>query len=93
MTPQGPADKPWLQHLGGKEVDTSQVQEGRPLPICFSNAGVDNPWRVVGLTNMQAQVDVLKVDIKEFTVADAQGKDDKQISDINDLRPAASAMR
>ena len=22
MTPQGPADKPWEQHLGGKEVDT-----------------------------------------------------------------------
>ena len=32
MTPQGPADKPWEQHLGGKEVDTSQVQEARPLP-------------------------------------------------------------
>ena len=32
---------------------------------------------------MQAQVDVLKGDIKSFKVADAQGKDDKQISDIN----------
>ena len=32
---------------------------------------------------MQAQVEVLKTDIKSFTVADAQGKDDKQISDIN----------
>ena len=38
---------------------------------------------VVGWINMQAQVDVLKSDIKSFTVADAQGKDDKQISDIN----------
>ena len=45
--------------------------------------GVDNPWRVVGWTTMQAQVEVLKSDIKSFTVADAQGKDDKQISDIN----------
>ena len=32
---------------------------------------------------MQAQVDVLKDDIKSFKAADAQGKDDKQISDIN----------
>ena len=33
--------------------------------------------------NMQAQVEVLKDDIKSFKAADAQGKDDKQISDIN----------
>ena len=32
---------------------------------------------------MQAQVEMLKPDIKSFTVADAEGKDDKQISDIN----------
>ena len=32
---------------------------------------------------MQAQVDMLKSDIKSFTAADAEGKDDKQISDIN----------
>src|SRR5260370_35226768 len=83
MPPGGPADKPWEQHLGGKEVDTSQYKKPGPYRICFSNAGVDNPWRVVGWTNMQAQVDVLKSDIKPFTVADAQGKDDKQISDIN----------
>jgi ribose transport system substrate-binding protein len=24
MTPEGPAGKPWEQHLGGKEVDTSK---------------------------------------------------------------------
>ena len=83
MTPEGPAGKPWVQHLGGKEVDTSKYKKPGPYRICFSNAGVDNPWRVVGWTNMQAQVDVLKNDIKSFTVADAQGKDDKQISDIN----------
>src|SRR5580704_19058601 len=83
MTPQGPAGKPWEQNLGGKEVDTSQYKKPGPYRICFSNAGVDNPWRVVGWINMQAQVDVLKSDIKSFTVADAQGKDDKQISDIN----------
>jgi len=83
MTPQGPADKPWEQHLGGKEVDTAQYKKPGPYRICFSNAGLFNPWRVVGWTNMQAQVDALKDDIKSFTVADAQGKDDKQISDID----------
>jgi ribose transport system substrate-binding protein len=83
MTPTGPEGKPWEQNLGGKEVDTAKYKKAGPYRICFSNAGVDNPWRVVGWTNMQAQVDVLKGDIKPFKVADAQGKDDKQISDIN----------
>ena len=83
MTPSGPEGKPWEQNLGGKEVDTSKYKKPGPYRICFSNAGVDNPWRVVGWTNMQAQVDVLKDDIKSFKAADAQGKDDKQISDIN----------
>ena len=83
MTPSGPEGKPWEQNLGGKEVDTSKYKKPGPYRICFSNAGVDNPWRVVGWINMQAQVDVLKDDIKSFKVADAQGKDDKQISDIN----------
>jgi len=83
MTPQGPAGKPWEQNLGGKEVDTSKYKKPGPYNICFSNAGVDNPWRVVGWTDMKAQVDILKSDIKSFSAADAGGKDDKQISDIN----------
>jgi ribose transport system substrate-binding protein len=83
MKPQGPQDKPWEQNLGGKEVDTSKYKKPGPYNICFSNAGVNNPWRVVGWTDMQAQVDMLKSDIKSFTAADAEGKDDKQISDIN----------
>jgi len=83
MKPQGPEGKPWEQNLGGKEVDTSKYKKPGPYKVCFSNAGVDNPWRVVGWINMQAQVEVDKADIKSFTVADAGGKDDKQISDIN----------
>ena len=82
-TPEGPAGKPWEQHIGGKLVDTSQYKKLGPYRICFSNASLENPWRVVGFANMQAQVEVLKNDIKSFTVADAQAKDDKQISDIN----------
>src|SRR5665213_3761983 len=83
MTPQGPEGKPWEQNLGGKEVDTSKYKKAGPYKICFSNAAVDNPWRVVGWTDMQAQVVADKADIKSFTAADAEGKDDKQISDIN----------
>ncbi|HEX4765001.1 MAG TPA: substrate-binding domain-containing protein [Lichenihabitans sp.] len=83
MTPQGPEGKPWEQNLGGKEIDTSKYKKPGPYNVCFSNAGVDNPWRVVGWTDMQAEVDMLKSDIKSFTAADAEGKDDKQISDIN----------
>jgi len=83
MKPEGPAGKPWEQHLGGKEVDTAKYKKPGPYHICFSNAGVNNPWRVVGWTDMQAQVEMLKGDIASFTHADAEGKDDKQISDIN----------
>lgn len=83
MQPQGPEGKPWEQNLGGKEVDTAKYKKPGPYNVCFSNAGVDNPWRVVGWTDMQAQADLMKADIKSFTAADAEGKDDKQISDIN----------
>jgi ribose transport system substrate-binding protein len=80
---QGPAGKPWEQNLGGETVDTAKYKKPGPYKLCFSNAGVNNPWRVVGFTNMQAEVDANKADIASFTHADAEGKDDKQISDIN----------
>ena len=82
MTPQGPAGKPWEQNLGGTAIDTAQYKKPGPYNVCFSNAGVNNPWRVVGWTDMQAQVGIEKADIKSFQAADAEGKDDKQISDI-----------
>ncbi|MBA4223070.1 MAG: ABC transporter substrate-binding protein [Methylobacterium sp.] len=83
VTPQGPEGKPWEQNLGGEKVDTAKYKKPGPYKLCFSNAGVNNPWRVVGFTNMQAEVDANKADIASFTHADAEGKDDKQISDIN----------
>jgi ribose transport system substrate-binding protein len=79
---EGPADKPWEQHFGSQMVDTAKYKKAGPYKLCFSNAGVGNPWRVVGFTTMQAEVAVQKADIASFTVADAEGKDDKQISDI-----------
>jgi len=83
VAPQGPEGKPWEQNLGGEKVDTAKFKKPGPYKLCFSNAGVNNPWRVVGFTNMQAEVDANKADIASFTHADAEGKDDKQISDIN----------
>jgi ribose transport system substrate-binding protein len=85
-TPQGPADKPWEQMLGPELIDTAQYKKKSTgsVHLCFSNAGVFNPWRQVGLKNMQAEA-ALHKEISEFTVLDAQGKDDKQISDIQEL--------
>ncbi|HVR55130.1 MAG TPA: ABC transporter substrate-binding protein [Pseudorhodoferax sp.] len=83
--PEGPADQPWLQHIGGTPVDTSKYKKKGPVTLCFSNASVSNPWRVVGWNTMQAEVDLNKADIKGFEYTDAQGKDEKQISDIRSL--------
>ena len=75
----------YLQHVGTAIVDTSKYKKTGPWTICFSNAAVNNPWRVVGFKNMQAQVAVDKAKIKDFIVTDAGGSDDKQIADINDM--------
>ncbi|MFD4944476.1 ABC transporter substrate-binding protein [Streptomyces sp. NPDC058409] len=85
-SPQGPAGKPWEQMLQPQLVDTTQYKKkgSGGIHLCLSNAGVFNPWRQVGLKNMQAEV-ALHKEITDFTVLDAQGKDDKQISDIQEL--------
>ncbi|MFB6549458.1 substrate-binding domain-containing protein [Streptomyces sp. NPDC056405] len=86
-TPQGPADKPWEQMLNPEMTDTSKYAKkggAKDVHLCFSNAGVFNPWRQVGLKSMKAEVK-LHDEITDFTVLDAQGKDDKQISDIQEL--------
>jgi ribose transport system substrate-binding protein len=84
VEPEGPADQPWVQALEPEYVDTSEYATDPPYKVCFSNAGVNNPWRVVGWTTMQAEVD-LQPDISEFVHVDAEGSDEKQISDIQDL--------
>ncbi len=84
MKADGPADKPWIQSLDTKLVDTSKFKKEGKRTISFSNAGVNNPRRVVGWNNMQAEVK-LHDNIAEFIVTDAEGSDDKQIADIDDL--------
>ncbi len=84
MQAEGPADQPWIQMLEPEMIDTSEYAKEGPYTFCFSNAGVNNPWRVVGYTTMLAEVD-LHPEIEEFIHVDAEGSDEKQISDIADL--------
>jgi ribose transport system substrate-binding protein len=87
IEPEGPADAPWEQAIEPEMVDTSQYATPGPWKICFSNASVDNPWRQVGYTTMQAEVE-LHEEIAEFEVLDAEAADDQQISDIETLTGA-----
>lgn len=89
-TPSGPADKPWEQWFGNEMADTAKFAKPAPYRVCFSNASVGNAWRVTGWTTMQAEIDLHKDEIKSFEYADAQGNDDKQISDIRSFLNSGS---
>lgn len=82
--PMGPEGQPWVQYLIDNPVETTEYAKEGPYTVCFSNAGVNNPWRVVGYTNMTEEVK-LHPEIEEFIHVDAEGSDEKQISDIEDL--------
>jgi len=84
----------YLQYLVEDPTDISKYPQysdfaGKEAPynICFSNAGVNNPWRVVGYVSMREQVDQLRAEglVQNFYHLDAQGNDAKQIADIQDL--------
>jgi ribose transport system substrate-binding protein len=85
-TPEGPADKPWEQAIEPQMASTSEHKASKSSDwnVCFSNAAVDNPWRQVGWKTMRAEVKLHK-EIGNFTALDAEAKDDKQISDIEEL--------
>jgi ribose transport system substrate-binding protein len=85
-TPEGHEDKPWEQAIEPEMVDTSEykAKSASGWNLCFSNAAVDNPWRQVGWKTMQAEVKLHK-EIANFRAIDAEAKDDKQISDIEEL--------
>jgi len=82
--PEGSADQPWLQRVNSPTEDTSQYKKDGPYNLCVSNAGVGNPWRVVGLNTMEHEAK-LHPEIGKLNVVDAQSKDEKQIADVNDL--------
>ncbi|MER3417602.1 MAG: ABC transporter substrate-binding protein [Chloroflexota bacterium] len=73
-----------MQAIDPQMVDTSKYKKAGPYKICFSNAGVNNPWRVVGYNTMQHEVK-LQTDITNFVHVDAGGDDNKQISDLADM--------
>ena len=84
VVPEGPEGEPWNQYLEPNFVDTAQYAKEGPYTFCFSNAGVNNPWRVVGYNTMEAEVE-LHPEIEEWIHVDAEGNDEKQIADIQDL--------
>jgi ribose transport system substrate-binding protein len=85
IAPQGDPNTPWLQMIQPTMVDTSKYVKHGKLHLCLSNAGIGNPWRVTGLATIQAEAK-LHPEIGEFTVLDADSKDDKQIADLANLQ-------
>lgn len=85
--PINPDQPIYLQSLIDNKIDTSKFKKDPPYNLCFSNAGVNNPWRVTGYVTMREQVEELRAKglVKNFIHVDAQGKDEKQIADIQDL--------
>jgi ribose transport system substrate-binding protein len=89
-----PNDPIYLQYLEENPTDISKYSQyasfaGKqpPYNLCFSNAGVNNPWRVTGYVTMREQVEALRAEglVKNFYHLDAQGDDAKQIADIQDI--------
>ena len=94
QAPLDPTDPVYLPYLISNPTDISKfpqyaafAQKKAPYNICFSNAGVNNPWRVVGYIDMREQVEQLRTQglVKNFYHLDAQGNDAKQIADIQDI--------
>ncbi len=66
-SPLNPNDPIYLQYLEDSSTDISKYPQyasfaGKepPYNICFSNAGVNNPWRVTGYVTMREQVEELR---------------------------------
>ena len=84
INPEAPV---YLQSLLDNKVDTSEYKIDPPFDVCFSNAGVNNQWRVTGYVTMREQVEQLRAEglVRNFIHVDAEGSDEKQITDISDL--------
>jgi ribose transport system substrate-binding protein len=92
--PLNPDAPIYLQYLVEDPTDISKypqyaefAQKAPPYNLCFSNAGVNNPWRVTGYVTMREQVEQLRAEglVANFIHLDAQGDDAKQIADIQDI--------
>lgn len=94
MAPLNPDAPIYLQYLIDNPTDISKYPQyadfaakEAPYNVCFSNAGVNNPWRVVGYIDMREQVEQLRAEglVENFYHLDAAGNDAKQIADIQDI--------
>ena len=81
--PEGPADQPWLQQLDPQMKDTAQFAVDGPGEVCFSNISVGNGWRAQGAATAQAAAQ--EMDGITLNYVDAEGDDNKQVSDIQSL--------
>ncbi len=93
-TALNPNDPIYLQYLEESPTTIADypqyadfASKAPPYNVCFSNAGVNNPWRVVGYIDIREQVEQLRTEglVKNFYHLDAQGDDAKQIADIQDI--------
>jgi ribose transport system substrate-binding protein len=66
-------------------TDTSQYKKAGPYVIGFSNASVDNTWRLAQLHAIEAAAAKHKDVIKQLIITDANNNPSKQVSDIEDL--------
>ena len=82
MAPLNPSDPIYLQYLIDNPTDISKYPQyadfaakEAPYNICFSNAGVNNPWRVVGYTTCASRLrnSVREGLIRNFIHVDATG--------------------
>lgn len=94
VKPLNPADPIYLQYLEENPTDISKWPQyatlaGKqpPYNICFSDARVDDPWRVVAYINIREQVEQLRADglVRNFYHLDAQGSDAQQLADIQNI--------
>ena len=92
--PLNPDAPIYLQYLEESPTDISAypqyaafAEKEPPYNVCFSNAGVNNPWRVVGYIDIREQVEELRAEglVQNFYHLDAAGNDAKQIADIQDI--------
>ena len=65
--------------------DTSQYAKEGPYTIGFSNAGLGDSWRVVGLHSLQQAAFDHADQIEHLLITDAGHDDSKQVADIQDL--------
>jgi ribose transport system substrate-binding protein len=65
--------------------DTSKYKKDGPYTIGFSNAGLGDSWRVVGLHSLQQAAFDHKDQIAHLLITDAGHDDSKQVADIQDL--------